>query len=66
MMAGLKARMAALAEQRAKMLRTRIAAAAKAAGIDARETKAGVSVRGRWLRARWIGDPRLRWIGRWQ
>jgi hypothetical protein len=66
MMAGLKARMAALAEQRMATLRARLAEAANAAGVEARITDDGVAVRGRWLRARWIGDPRLRWIGRWQ
>lgn len=32
-------------------------------GVEAEETPAGVTVRGRRLGARWLTDARLRWIG---
>jgi hypothetical protein len=45
-------------------LRGRVAAVlGDVPGISAEETDEGVVVSGRRLRARWINDARLRWLG---
>lgn len=34
-------------------------------GLCVEEAEAGVVVQGWRLKSRWIGDPRLRWLGGW-
>lgn len=62
--------MSAVVEYRAERVaagwRARIADRLRAAGgIDVEVRDGGVVARGRGLRARWLTDARLRWIGGW-
>lgn len=41
------------------------AALARERGLTIETVPGGVAVSGRRLKARWIGDPRLRWLGGW-
>lgn len=59
-------RIDALAETRARRWRGRIAARLGAlSGVRAEAFDGGVTVSGRGLKARWLRDARLRWLGGW-
>jgi hypothetical protein len=54
-----------LAERAAAHWRARIADRLRARGIPAHVRPDGVLAEGRRLKARWLNDARLRWIGGW-
>ena len=62
----MSARVEVAAEAVAARWRRRIADRLRTVGgVAAEVVDGGVVVRGRRLRARWLGDARLRWIGGW-
>lgn len=66
MMRGLEARGAALAEAAVTRAKRRALAAIGAVpGVRAEIVDDGVAATGRRLRARWLNDARLRWLGGW-
>jgi hypothetical protein len=40
-------------------------ALAREEGLSVEEVPGGIAVSGRRLKARWLTDPRLRWLGGW-
>lgn len=65
-MAGLEARGIVLAEDAVARAKARVRdAVADVPGVRAEITDDGVVASGRRLRARWLNDARLRWLGGW-
>lgn len=66
MIAGIEARGRALAAAAvARAIRRAHAAIAATPGVSAATVDDGVVATGRRLRARWLSDARLRWLGGW-
>ncbi len=66
MMAAVEARGRAAAERALARARARVAAALAAVpGVVPEIVDDGVIARGRRLKARWLTDARLRWLGGW-